>query len=150
TPRELRHAMRDRRAELKRSLKKQRLAAQEKLESMPAVQRARARRRRRRFLLFIILLLLAAVMRCGCQPAAPAPPPPGAAAAPEVASNDAGVRPLARRPLEAKVKPQHRGAYGVETPPPPPWLDAFLLQVSARSPRIAECFTGSDRPGVLR
>ena len=40
----------------------------------------------------------------------------------------------------------------LESEPVPalPWLDAFRLQVSARSPRLAQCFVGADRPGRLR
>jgi hypothetical protein len=32
----------------------------------------------------------------------------------------------------------------------PGWVDDFRLQVAARSPRLAECFVGLDKPGALR
>lgn len=37
-----------------------------------------------------------------------------------------------------------------EAPDPPAWIAGFRMQVSARSPRLAECFVGAERPGRLR
>jgi hypothetical protein len=92
--------------------------------------------------------LLAALIRCDCGPEPVAPgEDAGVALDAGLAPRDAGV-PKAK--LGARVKTQHRGAYGLETPPPPTWLDEFMLQVTSRSPRLAQCFTGQDRPGVLR
>ena len=45
---------------------------------------------------------------------------------------------------------QPRGKYQNEAQSSPSWLDEFRLQVAARSPRLAECFSGTDRPGALR
>ncbi len=33
---------------------------------------------------------------------------------------------------------------------PPLWLASLRIQVAARSPRLAECFEGTTRPGTLR
>jgi hypothetical protein len=121
----------------------------EQVAELPAVQKARARRRRRnRIILFLILLLLASLLRCDCG-AEPVDEVEDAGVAVDAghATRDAGM-PKAK--LAAKVKTQHRGGYGLETPAPPTWLDEFMTQVTARSPRLAQCFTGQDRPGVLR
>jgi hypothetical protein len=48
------------------------------------------------------------------------------------------------------VERQPRAHFANGAPTSPAWLAAFQLQVSARSPRLAACFTGSDRPGALR
>jgi hypothetical protein len=119
----------------------------ERVAEIPAVKAARARRKRRnRIVFFLIALLLGLLVRCDCG----GEPPPPEPAAPEPVMHDAGVPKTKPPPFNQKVKTQHRGAYGIETPAPPPWLDEFMLQVTARSPRLAQCFTGSDRPGVLR
>jgi hypothetical protein len=56
-----------------------------------------------------------------------------------------------KRPaLQGKVPEQPRPAFGPQNAGSPPWLDEFRMQVAARSPRLADCFTGVERPGALR
>ena len=58
--------------------------------------------------------------------------------------------PAPKKPIVQKMQPQNRGEFEGAAPSTPPWLDDFRMQVSARSPRLADCFTGTDRPGALR
>jgi hypothetical protein len=149
TPRELRRELRQRREELRRSLTRMRQQARERVRQHPEVRRERKRRHVRRAVL-VALLLLACLMRCECQQG---PPPVQAVVreTPEVKPKTPLPAPPPRRePLRVQVKPQSRGSYLGEAQAPPTWLDAFRLQVSARGPRLAQCFTGTDRPGVLR
>lgn len=97
------------------------------------------------------LLLLLALIRCDCQ--AP-PPPPGLATdagaterAPAVAVPKTPPRP---RPITAHMKPQPRGEFTLSDRDRASWLEAFRMQVSARSPQLATCFEGSDHPGAFR
>jgi hypothetical protein len=150
-PRELRQAMRQRRIELRKSLRLTGRQARERMEQLPEIRRARARRRLRRMLGAALLLLLASFVRCECAP----PPPPEVpkveakgAAEPQVAPPV--PVPVRRQPLHARIEPKARASYLGHDPASPAWIDEFRLQVSARSPRLAQCFTGSDRPGTLR
>jgi hypothetical protein len=96
-------------------------------------------------------LLLASFIRCEC-----APPPP--AELPKVEAKGATEpqvappvpTPARRQPLHARIEPQARASYPGHEQASPAWLEEFRLQVAARSPRLAQCFTGSDRPGTLR
>jgi hypothetical protein len=150
-PRELRQAMRQRRVELRKSLRLAGRQARERIEQLPEVRRARARRRLRRTLGFALLLLIASLMRCEC-----AQPPPSEV--PKVEAKDAAKPPVEppepmparRQPLRARIEPQSRASYPGHDQASPAWIDAFRLQVAARSPKLAQCFTGSDRPGSLR
>jgi hypothetical protein len=137
------------RREVRAQLRAKMQEIREQVAELPAVKQAQARRRRRRRLIMLcILLLLAALIRCDCEPE-PVGEVEDAGVAVDAGkpTRDAGV-PKAK--LSAKVQTQHRGGYGLETPAPPTWLDEFMLQVTSRSPRLAQCFTGQDRPGVLR
>lgn len=117
-----------------------------------ALERRRKRRRRRQLVAAILAaLLLLLLARCECdeppaEPAvleeaepAPAPKPPPPA-----------PKPKRKRPLEGTLEPSERDSLAVEATAPPPWLPQFRLQVAARSPRLATCFNGADRPGALR
>ena len=149
TPREPRREMRQRREELRRSLTLMRRQARERVGQLPEVRRERNRRRVRRAVI-LALLLLACLIRCECQQA-PAPESAVVRETPEVKPRiPAPVPPPRPEPLRAQVKPQPRGRYLGEEQAAPTWLDDFRLQVSARGPRLAQCFTGTDRPGVLR
>ena len=53
-------------------------------------------------------------------------------------------------PARAPIQRIDRPAFETEPLDPLPWLDDFRLQVAARSPRLAECFVGAERPGRLR
>ncbi|HZH16216.1 MAG TPA: hypothetical protein VE057_17840 [Archangium sp.] len=151
TPRELRREMSRRKKVLRRSVALMRRAASERMEQVPFVQREKRRRRLRRAVTIAGLLLLAMLMRCGCEPSPPAPPPePVVKPAPEVKPEKPA--PPASKPKASsdRMRRQPRGSYQNEAQTSPGWLDGFRLQVAARSPRLAWCFSGTDRPGALR
>ncbi|KFA94509.1 hypothetical protein [Archangium violaceum] len=150
-PRELRRELRQRQKELRRSVEHMKRAARERVEQLPSVQREKRRRRVRRAVTLAALLLLAMLVRCECQPP-PAPPPE-----PVVKPAPAEVKPKKPEPpaskpkaLSERMKRQRRGSYQNEAQTSPSWLDDFRLQVAARSPRLAQCFSGTERPGALR
>ena len=131
-------------------------AARERVDQHPAVQRARARRRRRRTLgLAAVLLFLLLLSRCECERPQPPPQEPAKAEAPApekpkvVAPPAVPVR-VKRPPLRAHAEPVQRGALATKARGAPAWLEELRTQVSARSPRLAHCFNGADRPGALR
>ena len=150
TPRELRRAFRERRAELRRSLLEARGRARAAVDQQPQVKRERRRRNLRRALGLVLLALLLSFIRCDCQP----PPAPVASQPP--ATPDAAVpRPpvVAKpkpKPLQAQVPQRPRAIYEASPQAPAGWLQELRLQVAARSPRLAECFTGAQGPGALR
>lgn len=152
TPRELRREMSQRKKELRRSVAHMRRAARERMEQVPAVRREKRRRRTRRAVTIAALLLLAMLMRCGCEPSPPAPPlesvvKPAPEVKPEKPAPPATSKPKAS---SDRMGRQPRGSYQNEAQTSPGWLDGFRLQVAARSPRLAQCFSGTDRPGALR
>jgi hypothetical protein len=150
-PRELRQAMRQRRSELRKSMRLAGRQARERIEQLPEVRRARARRRLRRALGVALLLLLASFLRCECGQPEPAEAPKVEVKGPEEIKVERLVPPPPRKqPLRAQLAPQARASYQGPERASAAWIDEFRLQVSARSPRLAQCFTGSDRPGALR
>jgi hypothetical protein len=152
SPAELRQAMRARKKELRRQLPLMRKAARERAEQVPAVKRMRERRRRiRRAIGIAIIAILLLLMRCECGPGVPpelakvvVAPPPEVKPKPKVTV--AGPK----KPLSGQAKKQQRGDLGLAQPAQPTWIVEFQIQVAARSPRLAQCFTGIDRPGALR
>lgn len=152
---ELRRQMRERKKTLRAELSRRRAEARAQVEQLPAVRKAKLRRRIRRSAVLMALLLLALFVRCDCADAvSPAAAPPAEVKAPELPA-PAKAPPAVPvkvpvEPLKGKVPSQPRGTLHSEARPAPSWLEAFHLQVSARSPRLAECFTGADRPGALR
>ena len=124
-----------------------RLRAQ--VKAHPLVQKARRRRRVRRAVMTAILLLLLLLIRCDCGA------PPVVETKSVDAGVDAGARVMltppkkSRREAISAVKHQ-RSPWETDTRPGPAWLESFRMQVAARSPRLAECFSGSERPGALR
>ncbi|OJT22331.1 hypothetical protein BO221_21290 [Archangium sp. Cb G35] len=150
-PRELRRELRQRKKELRRSVELMKRAARERVEQLPSVQREKRRKRIRRAVTIAALLLLAMLVRCECQPP-PVPPPE-----PVVEPAPAEVKPKKPEPPASKpkafserMKRQRRGNYQNEAQTSPSWLDDFRIQVAARSPRLAQCFSGTERPGALR
>lgn len=123
--------------------------ARAQVSAMPPVQRARRRRRLRRAFWVAVLLLLLLLIRCDCGA-------PSMMAAPD-AGVDAGVvaavtpKPTKRAAVAAQRLASHqRRDWETGTQPGPSWLGAFRTQVAARSPRLATCFQGADRPGAIR
>ncbi|MDY7226579.1 hypothetical protein [Hyalangium rubrum] len=150
-PRELRKAMRQRRSELRKSLRLAGKQARERMEQLPEIRRARARRRLRRALGVALLVLLASFVRCECEQPAPAEVPKVEAKGEvEIKEERPAQPPPRRQPLLARVEPHDRASYQGPERASPDWIDEFRLQVAARSPRLAQCFAGSDRPGSLR
>lgn len=146
TPRNWRQSMKAQRAALKASSR----AVRARVAQLPHVQKARRKRRVRRGLTLIAMLLVLVFIRCDC----------GALVPPEAIGADAGVpvaalaKPVVKAtkppPLQGKVSLARREAFATMPRTAPDWLDAFRMQVSARSPRLAECFQGTERPGALR
>lgn len=154
TPAELKAAMRAQKKALREVLRAQKKAAREQVDQVPEVQRARRRRRIRRTIVAAIILVLLLLIRCECGPGAP-PLVPKVEATPPVPpepkpKKKVTVKPGPKRGLDGDGTKQNRGNLGVPSPPSPSWIDEFQLQVAARSPRLAQCFTGIDRPGALR
>jgi hypothetical protein len=115
------------------------------------VKRARRARRLRRALLVAIALLLLSLIHCECGPE-PAPEPhrvdAGTPTPPAILKK--APRPVKPGPLLGTMARQPRPGFQGQGVATPPWLDEFRLQVSARSPRLAKCFVGAERPGALR
>jgi len=92
-------------------------------------------------------LLLACLLKdCRCDPEVVEPPAPVAIARPEPTSTEPVEDPVPPPPVRRRGRPS--------APPvaagPLPWLEAFQLQVAARSPRLAACFEGAASPGTLK
>ncbi|QRO00826.1 hypothetical protein JRI60_18225 [Archangium violaceum] len=151
TPRELRRELRRRKKELRRSAELMRRATRERVEQIPAVRREKRRRRIRRVVTIAALLLLAMLVRCECAPSPPAPPPePVVEPAPEVKPKKPAPPASKPKAFSDRMERQRRGSYQNEAQTSPSWLDDFRIQVAARSPRLAQCFSGTERPGALR
>ena len=92
-----------------------------------------------------LLLLIAWLSDCSCAGKRRSDPPKVVAtSAPADAA--AAPEPIREDRLPSRARPQYENT----TAPPIPWLNAFQLQVAARSPRLAECFVGVSTPGSLR
>lgn len=152
TPGELRRELRQRKKELRRSVERMKRAAHARVEQLPSVKREKRRRRLRRAVTLAVLLLLALLIRCECAPSAPAPPPePVVTSTPVVVVPKKPVPPVSKpKAFDDRMARQRRGKYQNEPRTSPGWLDDFRLQVAARGPRLAQCFQGSERPGILR
>lgn len=122
------------------------------VDANPAVKRARERRRRiLRGIGIAIILLLLLLIRCDCGPGQPPPAAKAVETKPEVKPKPkVVVKPGPRKPIDGTGGKASRNTIGLGAPASPTWIDEFQLQVAARSPRLAKCFTGIDRPGALR
>lgn len=152
---ELRRALREKKKALRQVIADQRRQSREALARNPAVQRARKRRRIRRSAGLAVLALLLLFVRCECEPPAPPalPQPPAEAPAkqpkPKPAAK-AAPKPPRQGPLHGAISQQPRGKYAGADADAPSWLEEFRIQVAARSPRLSQCFTGSEKPGAIR
>lgn len=146
-----RRELKERRRALKAMMREQKARARALLSANPLVRDARRKRWIRRGVVSSVLLLLLLFIRCDC----------GEGPLPEPAVADAGVKEKVVKPkppppkvklppLDGKLKAQPRPALEPSSPGGPPWLEEFRIQVAARSPRLAQCFTGTERPGALR
>jgi hypothetical protein len=97
--------------------------------------------------LIAVLLLLLLLRSCPAEePAAPEVPvvvAPAVVPAPPPA-------PLPPPAPTGRVATRGRPSFETPVPAPLPWVSSFRMQVAARSPRLAECFVGADRPGKLK
>ncbi len=138
-------------AQRKAALEARRAAVQARLaraRSRPRPQRREARKRPWWLLLLLLLVLLLAWFCCcsGSPPEVVPPPAP----APEMAAVPSPPPEPPPAPLTGQVAARPRPAF---QPPPSqelPWLAELQLQVSSRSPRLAACFVGVQRPGTLK
>jgi len=95
-------------------------------------------------LILMILILLLLLRDCSCSR-----PPIEGPASPEIPvrlTEDIG--PSLKR--NERLPKRRRPKFKTKTPRPSPWLASFRLQVAARSPRLAECFVGSSKPGSIK
>lgn len=154
------------RRELQREVKARKAALRQRLASQrsqldPGFREHRQRRQRRRALLVVLLLVLVLLLlrQCDCAnpPGPPAAPPtvelpPIEPPAPKVVKPTPKVRKAKRprRPTIAKIQTKNRPAYAPKPVSPTRWLTAFRLQIAARSPILARCFQGAQRPGALK
>jgi hypothetical protein len=117
-----------------------------RMRSSPVAQQARKKATRRRQLLGLLLLLLLLLIRCDCQPGKVP-----AAVKPTVDAGTTLSRAASPKLKAAERNPKtSRPAFQLSAQAPPPWLDAFRMQVAARSPRLSKCFNGTERPGSVR
>lgn len=118
------------------------------------LEKKRLRQRRRRIAAALVsVLLFLLLLRCECEEPVALEPlveePPVEVLAPAAPPTPTKRRPP-RAPLAGKIAPSERTRLEVDATRPPPWLSQFRLQVAARSPRLATCFNGVEKPGALR
>jgi hypothetical protein len=132
---------------LKKALKARQKATREAFENQPQVRKIRNRRRLFRLVVWLVILMLLLLIRCDCGP--PKPPMPQVVEPMPVEKEvpDAGLK---RPVFKTTVKTLPRDSYENKKLLGASWLEQFQMQVVARSPRLAECFVGVDRPGALR
>lgn len=132
-------------------------ALRAKIAAMRADLRARRARRReeprRRWLLplllLIVMLVAAALCCCGEPPPPPVEPPPVPVEVP-VGVPAPGPPPAPAPPRPGRIGRIDRSEFENDGPQELPWVAAFRVQVAARSPRLAACFEGTERPGALK
>ena len=98
---------------------------------------------RRRWLLLLLLLFL-------IPPCAPPVEVAEVSASPAVRVPLGGQAAVAPEPTPGRLARRDRPPFASPTPTPLGWLEAFRLQVAARSPRLAACYDGAARPGALK
>ena len=147
---EVRDELRRRRKEIRRWLRDARQQARGRVdERLVAARRDRRRRRAERAVGLAVVVAVLSFVRCDCGEGA------RQGQSEEKVLADAGVKRAADAgrppgPLSARVERLPRATYLAGSMEAASWLDEFRLQVAARSPRLAQCFTGSERPGALR
>ncbi len=142
---------------------KQRLAAkQQRLQQRLAKKRGKldaARKDRGRGPRIVIALLMAAIvllflLLCQCGEGSPEPEPepqpgPPVELEPEPVEEPPPV-PTPKKKHAGTIDRKDRPEFAGRASDRLPWLSAFRMQVSARSPRLATCFIGADAPGALK
>ena len=133
--------------EAKKALKARQKAAREAFENQPQVRKIRNRRRVFRLVALLVILIFLLLIRCDCGPAKPHVPQVVEPTPVEKEMPDAGVQ---KPVFKTTVKTLPRDSYENKKLLGASWLEQFQMQVVARSPRLAQCFVGVDRPGALR
>ena len=152
-----RDALRARQGDLRerqRGLRGRQVASREKLQARRDALAARrsersSRRRARRPWWLALLLLPPFCLIPDCSEEAPLPPPLEQGSAPQVGA-PVEVPPVPVPVPVPRMSTVPRPSFRSPTPKPLPWIGVFRLQVAARSPRLAGCFVGVERPGQLR
>lgn len=149
---QLRRQLREQRRALRRQLARDAATVRARLNADPRIRNARRKRRTTQAGLLAVLALLLLFVRCDCGARAGPPPGPLDAGMPRPApAPKPPPSPAPKpKPLTGTLESKRRGTLVQAPPDGPGWLEAFRLQVAARSPQLARCFTGSDRPGALR
>ena len=151
TPQDIRRAFRVRQKAARKKVALLQHQALQRALAIPAVRRERTRQRLRRIGTALLLLLLLCLVRCECETVPPPQQPAKAPAVPVLKVAKPKPAPKKKtRPIAVKMVPQERGKYTAAGRASPSWIEDLRLQVAARSVRLAQCFTGADRPGVLR
>lgn len=123
---------------------------QARLDGVRQGRKDKEEKRRRPWWLLVVLLLLLLAILCCIGPCEPEVVPPVEEGTGEVEAMEPG-EPVAPKPnFEGTVKPKPRPSFPAVAPKPVPWVASFRMQVAARSTRLAGCFVGTARPGVLR
>ena len=135
------------------ALRSRQAAARQRLEAARQ-RRGRPSQRPRdpvRWFLGAIIVVLLLLLWRSCQP----PEAPEALVCPPCEEETGEGVPAEPPPEEdplpgGRIPSQPRPAYGAPPPQPLPWLNDLRLQVAGRSPRLADCFVGTDRPGAMK
>ena len=146
-----RQALRARRREIRAELARRKAAARhalaQKRQALGGGKTRKERHRRRLVALLLLILLLALLPDCDCSEPEPEPEPIPPSLLGEGAVEDEDPPPVS---LGGRIRRQDRPEFASPAPAPLPWLDAFRMQVAARSPRLATCFVGVSQPGTLK
>ncbi len=123
--------------------------ARDAVARSPLVVAQRRKRQLKRLAWLSVLLLLLLLIECPGQGQGTAQPVSVAeVVTPPVKAVPKKVKP--RPPLTLPPRPVPRPAFDAPARLAPAWVDAFRLQVAARSPRLSQCFNGTSRPGALK
>lgn len=140
--------------ELRKQVRENQRVLRERVAAMPQVQKARRAARLKRLqraLMVALVLLLLSFIRCDCGTGPThEPPDAGLPSVEPKKPKPPQVKVVKPGPLSGKVSLGPRDGFDPTARTSLDWLDAFRLQVAARSPRLAECFQGTERPGALR
>ncbi len=143
-------ALKARKRELRAELERRKAEARAELARRRALVDLPQKKRRWPWVVLAILaalLLLLSDCTCAEPPVEEEPTgPPAEAPTPVETVETPTKRPIAPGRIGRIDRPEYEG----EVPAPLPWILAFQRQVEARSPRLAACFVGAERPGRLK
>ncbi len=141
-----------RRRELREELDRRRQAARAELQRRRDALGEGPNKRDRRWLWAlgaIVAILIALLSDCTCS-TEPAEVEVEVEEPVEVVEESEEVPAAKSPPPKLRIERLDRPEYKSEVPEVLPWVASFRLQVEARSPRLAECFVGAQRPGRLK